>query len=71
MANMNRRRKSSDNSKKQVDSFEYEVFGRVQKVGFRVMMHKKMQDFNGDVSGSARNTLSGTVGGKLLGSKAN
>ena len=30
-----------------------------------------MQDFNGDVSGSAMNTLSGTVRGKLFGSKAN
>ena len=71
MANTNRRRKSRDNSKKQVDSFEYEVFGRVQKVGFRVMMYKKLQEFNGDVSGSAMNTSSGTVRGELFGSKAN
>ena len=59
--NNNVRKRVAANGK--VNSFEYEVFGKVQKVGFRVMMNKKMKEFkNNDVSGSAINTTEGTCG---------
>ena len=41
--NNNVRKRVAANGK--VNSFEYEVFGKVQKVGFRVMMNKKMKEF--------------------------
>ena len=45
--NNNVRKRVAANGK--VNSFEYEVFGKVQKVGFRVMMNKKMKEFKNTV----------------------
>lgn len=68
--NNNVRKRVAANGK--VNSFEYEVFGKVQKVGFRVMMNKKMKEFkNNDVSGSAINTKEGTVKGIMFGNEEN
>ena len=57
-----------------VDSFEYEVFGKVQKVGFRVFMNKAMHEINHGEQARSRLGCNGNnnVGGRysLLSAKA-
>lgn len=68
-----------DGGGKLVDSFEYEVFGKVQKVGFRVFMNKTMLEINrqskdqtkGLLSAKAENTPENTVKGIVYGGSEN